>query len=53
MFVMVRWRAPLCYGEQREVRRIKSSAERERDELVEREGKVEVPASDNNNAKEE
>jgi hypothetical protein len=51
MFVMVGWRARLCYAEQREVRGIKSSAERERDELVEREGKVDVPV-DNNNAKE-
>ncbi len=40
MFDMVRGRAPLCYGEQRELRVIKSSAERE---LVEKEGKVEVP----------
>lgn len=39
MFVMVGWRPPLCYAEKREVRGIKSSAEREGDELVEREGK--------------
>lgn len=40
MFVMVCWRAPLCYAEQREVWGIKSSAERERDELVEGKGKL-------------